>query len=271
MRPNPGETGLGRNCFNGIEPCKIVRDRTHNIKSNARGLPAFTLIELLVVIAVIAILVALLLPELAVSKSKAQRIQCDGNLHQLGIGLQVILASDRSYPLLFGNTNVGTDGGTWIGRLAAEGMDISQPMTNYIRTGVWHCPSVVWLFPDQNLLPISYGYNSGGVVSDQAADDNFGLGGRPSTLTPVKDSEVVNPADMMAIGDVFEQRPDLTRDTAYGIARLAYQRHQGMGNVVFCDGHVESLKLQFLFKDTSDAALVRWNRDHLPHRDKLSP
>jgi prepilin-type processing-associated H-X9-DG protein len=42
-------------------------------------------------------------------------------------------------------------------------------------------------------------------------------------------------------------------------------------NVVFCDGHVESPTLKFLFEDTSDAALARWNRDHLPHREKLSP
>ncbi len=51
----------------------------------------------------------------------------------------------------------------------------------------------------------------------------------------------------------------------------ATSRHQGKANVVFCDGHVESPTLQFLFEDTSAAALVRWNRDHLPHREKLSP
>jgi hypothetical protein len=28
--------------------------------------------------------------------------------------------------------------------------------------------------------------------------------------------------------------------------------------VVFCDGHVESPTLKFLFEDTSDAALARW-------------
>jgi prepilin-type processing-associated H-X9-DG protein len=42
-------------------------------------------------------------------------------------------------------------------------------------------------------------------------------------------------------------------------------------NVVFCDGHVESPTLQFLFEDASDEALSRWNRDHQPHREKLSP
>jgi hypothetical protein len=41
--------------------------------------------------------------------------------------------------------------------------------------------------------------------------------------------------------------------------------------MVFCDGHLESPTLQFLFTDTNDEALVRWNRDHQPHREKLSP
>jgi hypothetical protein len=40
---------------------------------------------------------------------------------------------------------------------------------------------------------------------------------------------------------------------------------------VLCDGHVESPTLKFLFADTSDEALSRWNRDHLPHREKLTP
>jgi prepilin-type processing-associated H-X9-DG protein len=52
---------------------------------------------------------------------------------------------------------------------------------------------------------------------------------------------------------------------------FASSRHQGSVNVAFCDGHVESPSLGFVFTNTSDAALVRWNRDHLPHREKLPP
>ncbi len=89
--------------------------------------------------------------------------------------------------------------------------------------------------------------------------------------TPVKDSEVVNPAEMMAIGEVFRSRIGFTRDAANGLTLLAYQRHQGKANVVFCDGHVESPTLHFLFADTSDIAMVRWNRDHQPHRELLQP
>ena len=65
--------------------------------------------------------------------------------------------------------------------------------------------------------------------------------------------------------------PGLTKASLLASTKRAYARHQGKANVVFCDGHVESPALKFLFEDTSDAALVRWNRDHLPHREKLTP
>jgi prepilin-type processing-associated H-X9-DG protein len=92
-------------------------------------------------------------------------------------------------------------------------------------------------------------------------------------LTPIAESEVAVPSEMMAVGDSFTGGAFFMR---YSLNYLdqkggASARHQGKANVVFCDGHVESPTLQFLFEDTSDAALVRWNRDHLPHREKLAP
>jgi prepilin-type processing-associated H-X9-DG protein len=86
---------------------------------------------------------------------------------------------------------------------------------------------------------------------------------------------------MLAIGDGFLGANGTIRDGVRVLQRGAgiedflastkrsQGRHRGKANVVFCDGHVESPTLKFLFEDTSDAALVRWNRDHLPHRDRL--
>ena len=76
---------------------------------------------------------------------------------------------------------------------------------------------------------------------------------------------------MMAIGDsmgggLIFFRADLVSLETNGFAS---SRHQGKINVLFCDGHVESPALKFVFEDTNDAALVRWNCDHQPHRDKL--
>jgi prepilin-type processing-associated H-X9-DG protein len=128
-----------------------------------------------------------------------------------------------------------------------------------------------------------YGYNSGGIVFPLTRTNDLGLGGRfistMDTFKPIADLEVAVPSDMMSIGDSFYSGADFPRGKL-GVGTPAddvlthgntFTRHQGKANVLFCDGHVESPTLKFLFEDTSDAALVRWNRDHLPHRERLVP
>jgi prepilin-type processing-associated H-X9-DG protein len=127
-------------------------------------------------------------------------------------------------------------------------------------------------------------------MSAETDTNSLGLGGHcvesishMSMAPPVRESEVVIPSEMMAIGDGFmggngdigDGTYELWRTSGvtnyFGSTQRAYQRHQGHANVVFCDGHVESPTLKYLFEDTSDEALSRWNRDHQPHRELLEP
>jgi prepilin-type N-terminal cleavage/methylation domain-containing protein len=63
-------------------------------------LRAFTILELLCVIAIITILAALLLPALSRGTSKAKRIQCMNNLHQMGIAFHMFAQDhNNAFPM----------------------------------------------------------------------------------------------------------------------------------------------------------------------------
>jgi prepilin-type processing-associated H-X9-DG protein/prepilin-type N-terminal cleavage/methylation domain-containing protein len=254
------------------------------------GQSGLTLVELLVVIAIIGILAALLLPVFSSSTKKARQIQCAANLHELGRGLQTILANNHGYPLCVGNDDgrhVPDSSGhyaSWLDQMEHEGFGIASPETNFYARGAWLCPSAAWNIPRPHPYEkVSYGYNAFGVLANLSRTNqvnvfnSFGLLGRFSTNSqsylPVAESEVASPGDMIAFGDSFRGGIMLMRERLDALQTNgnALTRHQGKANVVFCDGHVESPTLQSLFEDTNDVTLARWNRDHLPHREQLTP
>jgi len=232
------------------------------------------LIELLAVLAIIGVLAVLLLPAVSNSKRKAQQVQCVGNLHQLGLGIQNFVADNHAYPSGIAGTNSESQG-TWMRQLQRGGFDMSKSPTNFFSEGVWRCPSARFS-ADWNSrgVTLSYAYNVYGSVVTSPTNA-LGLMGHFVSLSalfePIRESEVVAPSDMMAIGDSFVGGAFFTRQDLNYLDRngRASSRHRGKVNVAFCDGHVESPPLPFVFGDSSDAALVRWNRDHQPHRDKL--
>jgi len=273
------------------------------------GRAGFTLIELLVVIAIIAILASLLLPALTRSKQAAQSAKCKSNLRQLGLALNLHIAENEAYPLTIAPGYISelespywaTDlwhSNYWFVQLDAQmrgtGRHTADAM--FDRNYVFSCAA-----DERRKLPYpywhqaSYGYNKNGIMTFKADPVSgrldLGIGGvlnlNPTSWSPTRESEVKAPSDMIAIADGFEgtadgrlrgafdnimrdlpdpRRPTGQRDYATEYVR---RRHQGHVNVVFCDGHVEDMKLERVFFDRTDPALRRWNRDNEPHRERL--
>ena len=246
--------------------------------------------ELLVVIAIIGILAALLLTATTHAIGMARRTYCANNLRQMGHAIQMFVADKHAYPLV---AIIHPDHHSytgWENTLARAELGVpahNEKPPYYPRPGIWHCPAAY--LPQGVDGYADYGYNCYGL-SAHTDTNSLGLGGHHiwvdfthQPAPPINESEVVSPSEMMAIGDGFRGGNGVIQDggsrlwRTYGFqdylgsTKRSYARHQGKSNVVFCDGHVESPTLQFLFTDTSDAALSRWNRDHRPHRERLAP
>ena len=129
-----------------------------------RACAAFTLIELLVVIGIIGILASLLTPALSRAKENGRVAKCLGNLHQIGIGLQLYVGDNENRMPLMRDATYGTNA------VVSTNAPLPSPdlvlARNLSGTNVWLCPS------DRDAIftqsGSSYGWNS--LLNGQDAD-----------------------------------------------------------------------------------------------------
>ncbi len=107
--------------------------------SATRDCAAFTLIELLVVIGIIGILASLLTPALSRAKENGRVAKCLGNLHQIGIGLQLYVGDNESRMPMMRDATYGTNA------VVSTNAPLPSPdvvlARNLSGTNVWQCPS----------------------------------------------------------------------------------------------------------------------------------
>ena len=253
---------------------------------------AFTLIELLVVIAIIAILAAMLLPALAKAKQKAKQASCMNNMKQIGIALVMYADDFKQYPSCY---DAGKNIYVWPTRLlalmgknrAAFSCPAALPQsfwdTNVNTTLAAGPPSQPKIGEDGNLdyyailntSRFSIGYNDWGL--NNTHNPTFGMGGDVGT-TPVKDSQIRSPANMITLGDVRSDAQtvdfnanldpvinDAPDNSAPWHAQVPCNRHNYRTDLLFADGHVEAPKRNDVINPNDPNWRAKWNNDNDPH------
>ncbi len=222
---------------------------------------AFTLIELLVVIAIIAILMGILLPALNTVRKQARAVACRANLGQLGLTAHLYAADwDNKVPRdeRFENGKVGLYWFEVFMPYLGEKQDLAQ---NYYEVKIYNCPS----YPDKEQT-VDYIMNAwdwtvplGGnkAAQEQHGPTKLDKFPRKATTIYMTDYATYDPVDARDVqiitkDDNWSTMPDKIRwmdiyqenhlpSSTNGQRRVAKDRHRGKINVVFVDGHSETI------------------------------
>ncbi|MCK5000247.1 MAG: type II secretion system protein [Anaerohalosphaera sp.] len=240
----------------------------------------FTLIELLVVISIIALLLAILMPSLALVKEKAKLVICKTNLKQYGLAIKMYLldnGDDFPYarasifdPLTTGQTYSCQwhDGShNYMGDKQKQG-----PLFEYMESMKIHlCPTFKKFAREYG--PNHLGHNNSGIAIEPvySYSQNVFLGHNPGVWEKgvKKGSQVVRPAKVITFVEETLWQIDgfashILNDTIFFARHMndsfegdciatyhgtsVQKKNDGEGNTIFFDGHVDLLDYKEKFE-----------------------
>lgn len=225
----------------------------------------FTLLELLVCVAIIALLAALILPCLAGAKAKAKRVHCASNLRQQAMALALYVNDHGCYPTYGPPDSYNPDPSVATNR----SLFWDYALMGYSGKGVFACPAHalniesnwITLWQDNAYPNKSYGYNALGTIGGCGLSAQWYAMDRPRY---VRDSQVISPANMLAIADydinAIADGTDRPFPYLLYTITLSAKWHATGAQGVFCDAHAEFARL----KDWR-AAKEKWNADNQRH------
>jgi prepilin-type N-terminal cleavage/methylation domain-containing protein len=215
---------------------------------------AFTLIELLVVIAIIGILASMLLPALGQAKDKAKAANCLSNHRQISLASKLYSDDNDTVFVQLAATGASPPNAAVPNAAATSWPDILSPYMGGQAKG-YNCPAVrtPTVVGITNTFGIGINYPNIGVYLNQ---------------TPVRETEVANPAATISFGDVAwisnpnnpdpDQYVSTNQTSANPWDALCFRttnnaffttlpsrtigRHRGLCNTAEVDGHAEAMK-----------------------------
>jgi prepilin-type N-terminal cleavage/methylation domain-containing protein/prepilin-type processing-associated H-X9-DG protein len=204
---------------------------TNSRLSPSAAQQGFSLVELLAAIAIVGVLLALLLPAVQQSRQAARRVGCQSNLRQWGLAVQRHAEIYRGALPRRGQGQQPTMQLTrpqdWFNALPT--LMEEHPYSELSQQGIVPKPGdhSVWICPEAQELPqtIFFGYamNMGLSVWDHPNPDYLDKVGPTGTMVFMADSP----------GPYCSTWPSV-----HPYSPVA--RHQGLVNIAFLDGHVES-------------------------------
>jgi prepilin-type processing-associated H-X9-DG protein len=200
----------------------------------------------LVVIAIIAILAAMLLPALAKAREKGQRTYCMNNLRQISLLMMVYVGDHNDVFPAHRGTDTSVNGPWW-------GLTILNMQSN---THLFRCATLnrprsdygytwEWGF---NQHKVGYGFNAYFLGrSPHGQVSSFWAPGNEPVSVWFKATRIKHPALNLLVADSNPRLPDLLYSSTLWWARsgpvfeegVNATRHNGVGVVLFNDGHSE--------------------------------